>query len=233
MIFNRTRTTMIAVARPWHPRDARFLGLIALALVLIALHLGEGLDLAAREGSGHRVIDRQALERRIEAGDLTRPRGPMVPSGAPGGDLGRGAGTMTAVTCELCPRACVIPEGAAGDCRVRVNLGGKLRATTYGRPSAIHIDPMEKKPLYHFHPGAQVFSLATAGCNLHCLNCQNWQLSQRGGDEMEQIYRAEPAEVVAAAQEERCRAIAYTYYGPHRLLRVCRGHRRPWPGRRG
>jgi hypothetical protein len=71
VIFNRTPTTMIAAARPWHPRDTRFLGLIALALVLIALHLGEGLDLAAREGSGHRVIDRQALERRIEAGDLT------------------------------------------------------------------------------------------------------------------------------------------------------------------
>ena len=121
---------------------------------------------------------------------------------------------MSTVTCELCPRGCVIPEGAAGDCRVRVNLGGKLRATTYGRPSAIHIDPMEKKPLYHFHPGTQVFSLATAGCNLHCLNCQNWQLSQRGGDEMEQIYRVEPAEVVAAAQGERCRGIAYTYSDP-------------------
>jgi pyruvate formate lyase activating enzyme len=121
---------------------------------------------------------------------------------------------MSAVTCELCPRACVIPEGAAGDCRVRVNLGGKLRATTYGRTSAVHIDPMEKKPLYHFHPGALIFSLATAGCNLHCLNCQNWQLSQRGGEEMEQIYRAEPAEVVAAAQAERCRSIAYTYSDP-------------------
>ncbi len=121
---------------------------------------------------------------------------------------------MTAVTCELCPRACVIPEGAAGDCRVRVNLGGKLRATTYGRPSAVHIDPMEKKPLYHFHPGSRIFSLGTAGCNLHCLNCQNWQLSQRGGDEVEQTYRAEPAEVVAAAKGEGCRSIAYTYSDP-------------------
>lgn len=121
---------------------------------------------------------------------------------------------MTAVSCELCPRGCVIPEGAAGDCRVRVNLGGKLRATTYGRPSAIHIDPMEKKPLYHFLPGTPVFSLATAGCNLHCLNCQNWQLSQRSGDEMEEIFRAEPAEVVAAAVEQGCRSIAYTYSDP-------------------
>ena len=121
---------------------------------------------------------------------------------------------MTAVTCELCPRACVIPEGAAGDCRIRVNLGGRLRATTYGRPSAIHVDPMEKKPLYHFYPGSKVFSIATAGCNLHCLNCQNWQLSQRGGEEMEEVYRADPAELVAAARDAGCRSLAYTYSDP-------------------
>jgi pyruvate formate lyase activating enzyme len=121
---------------------------------------------------------------------------------------------MTAVTCELCPRGCVIPEGGAGDCRIRVNLGGKLRATTYGRPSAIHVDPMEKKPLYHFRPGSPVFSIATAGCNLHCLNCQNWQLSQRGGEEMEQIFRADPGELVEAAREEGCTSIAYTYSDP-------------------
>lgn len=121
---------------------------------------------------------------------------------------------MTAVVCELCPRACVIPEGAAGDCRVRVNLDGRLRATTYGRPSAVHIDPMEKKPLYHFLPGSAVFSVGTAGCNLHCLNCQNWQLSQRGGEEMEGIFRADPAELVETAVDEGCRSIAYTYSDP-------------------
>lgn len=121
---------------------------------------------------------------------------------------------MKSVTCELCPRGCVIPEGGAGDCRVRVNLGGELRATTYGRPSALHVDPMEKKPLYHFLPGTPVFSLATAGCNLHCLNCQNWQLSQRGGEEMEAIYRAEPAEILNTAIQEGCHSIAYTYSDP-------------------
>ena len=121
---------------------------------------------------------------------------------------------MSAVTCELCPRGCTIPEGAAGDCRIRVNLGGRLRATTYGRPSAVHIDPMEKKPLYHFHPGSPVFSIATAGCNLHCLNCQNWQLSQRGGEEMEEIYRLDPPDLVQAAKGEGCRSIAYTYSDP-------------------
>jgi pyruvate formate lyase activating enzyme len=108
----------------------------------------------------------------------------------------------------------VIPEGGAGDCRIRVNLGGRLRATTYGRPSAIHVDPMEKKPLYHFRPGSPVFSIATAGCNLHCLNCQNWQLSQRGGEEMEQIYRADPAQLVAMARDQGCESIAYTYSDP-------------------
>ena len=121
---------------------------------------------------------------------------------------------MGEVTCELCPRGCVIPEGASGDCRIRVNLDGKLIATTYGRPSSIHIDPMEKKPLYHFHPASPVLSVATAGCNLHCLNCQNWQLSQRGGEEMETIYRLEPSELVSLAQTEGCQSIAYTYSDP-------------------
>ena len=121
---------------------------------------------------------------------------------------------MGDVTCELCPRYCTIPEGGAGDCRVRVNIDGKLVATTYGRPSSVHIDPVEKKPLYHFHPGSAVFSIATAGCNLHCRNYQNWQLSQRGGEEMERIYRAEPADVVDAALAENCHSIAYTYSDP-------------------
>lgn len=121
---------------------------------------------------------------------------------------------MREVTCELCPRGCVIPEGASGDCRIRVNIDGKLIATTYGRPSTIHIDPMEKKPLYHFHPASPVFSVATAGCNLHCLNCQNWQLSQRGGEEMETILKLEPAELVALARAQDCQSLAYTYSDP-------------------
>ncbi|RMG38595.1 MAG: AmmeMemoRadiSam system radical SAM enzyme [Gammaproteobacteria bacterium] len=121
---------------------------------------------------------------------------------------------MTDVTCELCPRGCVIPEGAAGDCRIRVNRDGRLVATTYGRPSAIHIDPIEKKPLNHFRPTTLAFSVATAGCNLHCLNCQNWQLSQHGGDEMEVLLHLEPDEVVRAARQEHCQSVAYTYSDP-------------------
>lgn len=121
---------------------------------------------------------------------------------------------MNEVTCELCPRGCVIPEGAAGDCRIRVNRGGRLVASTYGRPSTIHVDPVEKKPLYHFRPTTGAFSIATAGCNLHCLNCQNWQLSQRGGEEMETLLHMEPPQVVAAAREQGCQSIAYTYSDP-------------------
>ncbi len=121
---------------------------------------------------------------------------------------------MREVVCELCPRKCVIPEGGAGDCRVRVNIGGKLLASTYGRPSAMHVDPMEKKPLYHFHPGSPVFSIATAGCNLHCLNCQNWQLSQSGGEEIEEIFNADPVDLVALARDQGCESIAYTYSDP-------------------
>jgi len=121
---------------------------------------------------------------------------------------------MSNVVCELCPHACDIPDGGAGDCRVRVNIGGRLRATTYGRPAAIHIDPMEKKPLFHFRPATRVFSIATAGCNLHCLNCQNWQLSQRGGEEMEVVYRAPPKDLVAEARRQGCSSIAYTYSDP-------------------
>ncbi|MBF8272151.1 MAG: AmmeMemoRadiSam system radical SAM enzyme [Magnetococcales bacterium] len=121
---------------------------------------------------------------------------------------------MKTVVCELCPRYCAIPDGGAGDCRIRVNLGGRLIATTFGRPSSVHIDPMEKKPLYHFFPGTPIFSLATAGCNLHCLNCQNWQLSQRGGEEMDEIYDAPPEKIIATAQAESCQSIAYTYSEP-------------------
>lgn len=121
---------------------------------------------------------------------------------------------MSTVICELCPRYCAIPDGGAGDCRIRINLDGRLIATTFGRPSSVHIDPMEKKPLFHFLPGTPIFSLATAGCNLHCLNCQNWQLSQSSAQEMDIIYRANPEKIVATARQNGCQSIAYTYSEP-------------------
>ena len=115
--------------------------------------------------------------------------------------------------CDLCPRACLVPPGAAGDCRIRVNLDGKLRAVTYGYPVAAHMDPIEKKPLYHFMPGTQILSVATVGCNLHCLNCQNWEISQANPEE-KNATEASPEALVASAKRVGSQSIAYTYTEP-------------------
>jgi pyruvate formate lyase activating enzyme len=117
------------------------------------------------------------------------------------------------VECLLCPRHCRIPEGGRGDCRVRTNLGGKLFSLAYGNPCAVHKDPIEKKPFYHVLPGSASFSIATAGCNLHCRYCQNWTISQRPPEETENIDLP-PEKVVQAALRNNCRSIAYTYSDP-------------------
>ncbi|MEA3369117.1 MAG: AmmeMemoRadiSam system radical SAM enzyme [Candidatus Ratteibacteria bacterium] len=118
-----------------------------------------------------------------------------------------------AVSCLLCPRRCRIPEGERGFCRVRLNKGGKLFTITYGCPCAVHIDPVEKKPLFHVLPGSAVFSIASAGCNLKCKFCQNWTISQTT-PEYTYNYNLPPEEVVAAAKRKRCLSIAYTYTEP-------------------
>lgn len=118
-----------------------------------------------------------------------------------------------AVQCDLCPKYCVIRPGESGDCRIRVNIDGKLRAVTYGFPSAAHIDPIEKKPLNHFLPGTSIFSIATVGCNLHCKNCQNWEISQQDPEEAVAFPLA-PAGVVEQAKRTGCVSIAYTYTDP-------------------
>ncbi|MBN2407189.1 MAG: AmmeMemoRadiSam system radical SAM enzyme [Elusimicrobia bacterium] len=117
------------------------------------------------------------------------------------------------IECELCPKGCRIPEGKSGDCRARVNLDGRLISVNYARPCAVHIDPIEKKPLAHYLPGTPVFSLAAAGCNLHCKNCQNWQISQSPAWETSN-YVLEPGELVRMAAEKGCPSIAYTYTEP-------------------
>jgi len=104
-------------------------------------------------------------------------------------------------------------QNQRGDCRIRVNIEGKLRSVTYGHPCAIHIDPIEKKPLFHFLPSSSVFSLATAGCNLHCKNCQNWQISQANPEDIP-AYALSPRDIVRLSKEERCSSIAYTYTDP-------------------
>ncbi|MFH1399232.1 MAG: AmmeMemoRadiSam system radical SAM enzyme [Candidatus Woesearchaeota archaeon] len=116
------------------------------------------------------------------------------------------------VRCTLCPRNCIIQENQLGNCKVRKNIGGKLFSMSYGHPTALQIDPVEKKPLFHFLPGSRALSLGTLGCNLHCLNCQNWQSSQSKYDS--ESREISPKEVVQAALANECPVIAYTYNEP-------------------
>ncbi|MBI5570982.1 MAG: AmmeMemoRadiSam system radical SAM enzyme [Desulfomonile tiedjei] len=115
--------------------------------------------------------------------------------------------------CELCPKGCRITEGQSGDCKSRIVVDGELRAVTYGRPCTLHIDPIEKKPLFHFLPGTSILSLATAGCNLHCKFCQNWTISQAAPEDL-RTMDLPPEKVVQVAQAQRCLSIAYTYTEP-------------------
>jgi pyruvate formate lyase activating enzyme len=119
------------------------------------------------------------------------------------------------VQCELCPKLCLIEPGQSGECRVRINLDGVLRTVVYGFPhyGSIHIDPVEKKPLFHFLPGTGILSLATVGCNLHCLNCQNWEISQANPEESRAVSWP-PEKLVQLARQSRCPSIAYTYTDP-------------------
>jgi pyruvate formate lyase activating enzyme len=117
------------------------------------------------------------------------------------------------VQCRLCPKECTVAPGQGGDCRVRVNLDGRLRSVVYGFPCAVNVDPVEKKPFFHFLPGTNMLSLATVGCNLHCLNCQNWEISQANPEDST-AAECPPDRVVALAQERRCPSIACTYTEP-------------------
>ncbi len=117
------------------------------------------------------------------------------------------------VQCLLCPFKCILDEGERGVCYVRVNIGGKLISLVYGKPAAVHVDPIEKKPIYHMYPGSGAFSIATFGCNLGCKFCQNWQLSQ-GKPEENINYDLPPARVVELAIKYKCKSIAYTYSEP-------------------
>ncbi len=123
-------------------------------------------------------------------------------------DLGGGR-----VQCDLCPRACKIREGQRGMCFVRANEGGEVVLTTYGRSSGFCIDPIEKKPLNHFLPGTPVLSFGTAGCNLGCRFCQNWDVSK--SREMDTLAdQASPETIARAAESLGCRSVAFTYNDP-------------------
>ncbi|TXH77189.1 MAG: AmmeMemoRadiSam system radical SAM enzyme [Thiobacillus sp.] len=117
------------------------------------------------------------------------------------------------IQCDLCPRDCKLHEGQRGLCFVRKMEGGRMVLTTYGRSSGFCVDPIEKKPLNHFYPGSSVFSFGTAGCNLACKFCQNWDISKsRETDTL--MDQAAPDEIAIAAERAGCRSVAFTYNDP-------------------
>lgn len=142
--------------------------------------------------------------------------------------------------CRLCPYECFLPEGARGRCRVRGNYGGKIRTLCYSLPAAVHLDPIEKKPVYHMYPGSLVYSVSAPGCNLSCRACQNWEISQiypeqaahsaqvpaalrlralpegRAAGELEaaELSSLPPEDIVRYALATRSRSVAYTYSEP-------------------
>jgi len=121
--------------------------------------------------------------------------------------------TPKGVKCLLCPNQCVLKEGQEGLCRNHVAYGEKVYSIAYGNPCSVHIDPIEKKPLFHYLPSAESFSIASAGCTLACLNCQNWEISQVSPKTTKNIELF-PAQVVQEAVSNGCKTIAYTYSEP-------------------
>ncbi|MCS7134558.1 MAG: AmmeMemoRadiSam system radical SAM enzyme, partial [Candidatus Pacearchaeota archaeon] len=117
------------------------------------------------------------------------------------------------VQCLLCPRFCVIKNGERGNCGVRANINGKLFTLVYGKPCSIAVDPIEKKPLYHFLPGSKALSIATVGCNFHCLHCQNYVISQAHVEDVPYI-EASPEEVIKQAKISNAKSISFTYTEP-------------------
>lgn len=123
------------------------------------------------------------------------------------------ANTPRGVKCGICPNECTLKPGETSTCHNRVSHNDKLYSIAYGNPCAVHIDPIEKKPLLHFLPSSRAFSIATAGCNFACLNCQNWDISQTSPKETKN-YDLMPNRVVDECIKSGCTTIAYTYSEP-------------------
>jgi pyruvate formate lyase activating enzyme len=117
------------------------------------------------------------------------------------------------IECQLCPRGCSVADLERGYCGCRENRGGTYYTLVYSRPCALHVDPIEKKPLFHYLPGTNAFSLATAGCNIECKFCQNWNISQFRPEQVKAYY-VPPQKVVELSKEYDCPTIAYTYSEP-------------------
>ncbi len=135
----------------------------------------------------------------------------------PGGAPKRGAKAYShdpkTIRCLLCAQACTIKSGGRGKCRARMNVNGELRSLVYGRPLAIHVDPIEKKPFYNFLPGVDAFSLGTSGCPLRCKFCQNWTLSQSSPEDNDTQF-VQPAAIAQSASSSKSPVIAFTYNEP-------------------
>ena len=117
------------------------------------------------------------------------------------------------VQCNLCPAQCILENGQQGMCRARANIGGKLRSITFARPVSVHIDPIEKKPLFHVIPTTSALSVATVGCNLGCVFCQNFEISQAAPEDLRH-YNVPPVKLIEVAEKRGCEGIAYTYTEP-------------------
>lgn len=117
------------------------------------------------------------------------------------------------VRCTVCPRGCIVADKGRGYCRVRENRGGKYYSLVYGKPCAVHIDPIEKKPFFHVYPGSKAYSLATVGCNFCCKFCQNWDISQASPEDAKAPFRG-PDDIVSAAKQSGARTMAFTYTEP-------------------
>ena len=119
------------------------------------------------------------------------------------------------VQCRLCAHLCQIANSKFGVCQVRENVDGTLYTHAYGQAAAVNVDPIEKKPLYHFLPGSKSYSIGTPGCNFKCGFCQNWQISQVSlNHEPSAGYRLSPEEIIAEAKRNDCKSISYTYTEP-------------------
>jgi pyruvate formate lyase activating enzyme len=118
------------------------------------------------------------------------------------------------IKCGICPHYCTIMPDKIGFCRTRINIDGKCYSNIYGVVSSLAVDPIEKKPLFNFHPGQEIFSISSVGCNFRCLNCQNWHISQTTTNDYPHTKEVMPEKVIDLAQKKRCNLIAYTYNEP-------------------
>ncbi|MBK7710283.1 MAG: hypothetical protein IPJ37_04545 [Bacteroidales bacterium] len=118
--------------------------------------------------------------------------------------------TAHGIICRICPNRCILKEGELSKCRNRKVYNSKLYTLAFGNPCAVNVDPIEKKPLYHILPGSRAYSIATAGCNLACLNCQNWTISQASPVNTRN-FNLPPEQVIEECKTTGCKSIAYTY----------------------